>query len=143
MNGSDLPEGDLPGGEDALDGYLAALAGRCGRAGFEAVVTAARDTCAMLSEGHPALLAGPEGEGFGPALQREYLSLLAVLMTGRTDLEVIAVPAPGGRRGWAVVEPSVAGDPEAADAVRARLTAGEAERAYVSDLLYAIYGIDS
>ncbi|MCF3182035.1 hypothetical protein IPZ70_19090 [Streptomyces polychromogenes] len=62
------------------------------------MVAAVRDTCAMLSEGHPALLTGP-------VLQREHLALTAVLMIGRTDLEVITVPTAEGE-GWAVAEPA-------------------------------------
>ncbi|MFF4579971.1 hypothetical protein ACFY15_16480 [Streptomyces sp. NPDC001373] len=127
---------------DVLGVYLEALAARCGRTGFEAVVAAARDTCAMLAEGHPAVLAGPDGEAFGPALQREYLALLAVLMTGRCDLEVIAVPTAGGRPGWAVVEPGVAADPASAAEVRARVAAGEADRVYALGLLEALHDGD-
>ncbi|KIF02132.1 hypothetical protein PL81_31705 [Streptomyces sp. RSD-27] len=94
--------GDADG--DILDAYLAERAVRCERAVFEAVVAATRDTCAMLSEGRAAVLAGPEGSAFGPVLQREYLALPAVLMTGRTDWEVVTVPTAGGE-GWAVVDP--------------------------------------
>ncbi|MEW2374218.1 hypothetical protein AB0940_33425 [Streptomyces sp. NPDC006656] len=119
------PSGDADG--DVLDVYLAGLAHRCGPAAFESVVAAVRDTCGMLAEGHPAVLAGPDGSAFGPDLQREYLGLLAVLMTGRTDLEVIMVATAGGE-GWAVVEPEVAADPEAAGVVRARVAAAEADR---------------
>ncbi|MEW2416995.1 hypothetical protein AB0953_25145 [Streptomyces sp. NPDC046866] len=126
-------------GSDVLDTYLADLAGRCGPAVFEAVLAAVRGTCAMLSEGHPALLEGPDGTAFGPQLQREYLALLAVLMTGRTDLEVIGVPTAGGTAGWAVVEPDVAADPDAADAVRARVAAGEADRAEALDVLASAF----
>ncbi|MFH7595697.1 hypothetical protein WDV06_11425 [Streptomyces racemochromogenes] len=122
---------------DLLDGYLAALAARCGPAVFEAVVAAVRDTCAMLAEGHTAVLAGPEGSAFGPVLQREYLSLLAVLMTGRTDLEVITVPTAEGE-GWAVVEPDVAADPDTADAVRARVAAAEADRVRALGVLTSV-----
>ncbi|MFF4498791.1 hypothetical protein [Streptomyces sp. NPDC001546] len=122
-------------GGDFLDAYLAALADRCGPAAFEAVVAAVRDTCAMLADGHPAVLAGPDGAAFTPRLQREYLGLMAVLMTGRTDLEVIAVPAADGTEGWAVVEPKIAENPESADAVRARLLAAETDRVRAMEVL--------
>ncbi|MFH7598041.1 hypothetical protein WDV06_23510 [Streptomyces racemochromogenes] len=128
--------GDADG--DLLDVYLADLADRCGRAVFEAVVAAARDTCAMLSEGHAAVLAGPEGSAFGPDLQREYLALLAVLMTGRTDWEVITVPTADGE-GWAVVEAEIAADPDTTRAVRARITAAEADRTRAMDVLASAF----
>ncbi|MEU3317271.1 hypothetical protein ABZ743_31975 [Streptomyces sp. NPDC006662] len=124
-----------------MDVYLTTLAGRCGPAAFEAVIAAVRDTCAMLSEGHPAVLSGPEGTVFGPVLQREYLALMAVLMTGRTDLEVIAVPTDEGE-GWAVVEPDVAADPDSAYAVRARVTAAEADRVRALGVLASAFPPD-
>ncbi|MEV7728811.1 hypothetical protein AB0P15_29340 [Streptomyces sp. NPDC087917] len=120
---------------DVLDLHLRVVADRLGPAEFEAVVRAASDTCSMPAEGRPAMLAGPGGEGFGSALQREYLALLAVLMTGRTDLEVISVPVAGGARGWAVVEPDVAADPDAVDVIRARIVSREEERVRTVDLL--------
>ncbi|MEV7730154.1 hypothetical protein AB0P15_36400 [Streptomyces sp. NPDC087917] len=122
-----------------LDAHLRGLATRCGPAGFEAVIAAARDTCAMLAEGHPAVLAGPDGEAFDPSLQREYLALLGVLMTGRSDLRIIEVPTAGGVPGWAVVEPGIAADAKAVEEVRARLAAGEAERVQAAILLDTVY----
>ncbi|MEU3724926.1 hypothetical protein [Streptomyces sp. NPDC031705] len=124
---------------DVLDTYLQALASRCGRAEFEAVIAAVRDTCGMLSDGHPAVFAGPDGGSFPPNLQREYLALLAVLMTGRTDLKIIKVPSPDGQPGWAVVEPDIAEDPRAADAVRRRVAAAEADRIRAADTLTALF----
>ncbi|MFJ9344809.1 hypothetical protein ACIRP0_36845 [Streptomyces sp. NPDC101733] len=113
-----------------------------GAVGFEAVVSTVRDTCAMLADGHPAILAGPDGEAFGSVLQREYLALLAVLMTGRADLEIIAVPIPGGEQGWAVVEPDIAADPRAVDEILARILTGERERDDTLRLLHSWHDLD-
>ncbi|MFF7501115.1 hypothetical protein ACFZBM_16950 [Streptomyces lavendulae] len=64
------------------------------------LIRAVDATCALLADGHPAVLAGTEGEAFTPTLQREYPSLLA----GRTDHHIIVLPGPEGTPGWAAVE---------------------------------------
>ncbi|MEU9030672.1 hypothetical protein AB0D46_24745 [Streptomyces sp. NPDC048383] len=103
-------QGEAP---DLLDLYLREARIRLGPAGFEAVVRAAEATCVLLAGGQPATLAGPDDDGFGPRLQREYLALLAVLITGRTDHHVVPLATPGGTPGWAVVEDHLLKDPAA------------------------------
>ncbi|MBT2452136.1 hypothetical protein J7F03_34790 [Streptomyces sp. ISL-43] len=100
-------------GSDLLDVYLHEARERLGPADFEAVVRATDATCVLLAGGHPAILSGPDGGGFGPELQREYLGLLAVLITGRTDHHVVPLTAPDGTPGWAVVEGHLLHDPHA------------------------------
>lgn len=87
--------------------------------GFQAVIVAADATCMLLSGGHPAVLAGPDGEAdrFGSDLQREYLALLAVLITARCDHRVVRLPGEDGLPGWAVVEAHVAEEGAALDAL--------------------------
>ncbi|MGW0365873.1 hypothetical protein [Streptomyces sp. NPDC002990] len=107
------------GSRDLLDAYLEGLRARIGARRFVAVVRAADATCVLLADGHPAVLAGPDGEdgrddaGFDTDLQREYLTLLAVLITGRTDHRVVRLPGLDGLSGWAVVEAEAADDPAA------------------------------
>ncbi|RST09019.1 hypothetical protein EF910_02070 [Streptomyces sp. WAC07149] len=77
------------------------------------MVRAADATCALLADGLPTVLAGPPGEAFGSALQREYLALLAVLITGRTDHHVVRLPDPDGTCGWAILKDQAPKDPDA------------------------------
>ncbi|MFH8894690.1 hypothetical protein [Streptomyces sp. NPDC017949] len=98
---------------DLLDAYLRATLARLGPAGFEAVIRAADATCLLLADGQSAVLAGPDGAAFGSDLQREYLALLAVLITGRTDHLIVALPSADGASGWAVVEQHLTRDPKA------------------------------
>ncbi|MFI5761778.1 hypothetical protein ACIA8F_12635 [Streptomyces sp. NPDC051563] len=111
-------------GSDLLDDYLREALARLGRPGFEAVLRAADATCMLLAGGHAAVLEGPDGEGgFGPVLQREYLALLAVLITGRTGHHIIALPQSDGTAGWAVVEEHLLHYPKALEELRTRITA--------------------
>ncbi|MFD6878400.1 MULTISPECIES: hypothetical protein [unclassified Streptomyces] len=106
---------------DLLDDYLRAALARLGPANFEAVIRAADATCQLLANGQPAVLAGPDGAAFGPDLQREYLALLAVLITGRTDHPIVPLPSPDGTPGWAVIEHHLTQDPRALGDLCARI----------------------
>lgn len=95
-------------GVDVLGLYLEMARARLTPARFEAVVRAAQATCGLLAQGHEALVAAPEEEGFTVELQREYLGLLAVMITGSLDHRVVEVPGPAGGTGLAVVQPTAA-----------------------------------
>ncbi|MEU6895991.1 hypothetical protein ABZ934_30380 [Streptomyces sp. NPDC046557] len=88
---------------DVLAVYLRALRARMEGDHFALVVRAVQQTCARLADGYRALLEVPGEDGFAGDLQREYLSLLAVMITGSLDHRVVELPGPAGRRGWAVV----------------------------------------
>ncbi|MFF5705694.1 hypothetical protein ACFY7H_24905 [Streptomyces sp. NPDC012794] len=85
---------EVAGGADVLDLYLQMARARLSPARFEAVVRAVQDTCGLLAQGHQALVAMPGEEGFSPEMQREYLALLAVMITGSLDHRVVELPGP-------------------------------------------------
>ncbi|MFF5705482.1 GNAT family N-acetyltransferase [Streptomyces sp. NPDC012794] len=94
---------DEAGGADVLDLYLQMARARLSPARFEAVVRAVQDTCGLLVQGHQALVAMPGEEGFSPEMQREYLALLAVMITGSLDHRVVELPGPDDEPALAVV----------------------------------------
>ncbi|MFF5447085.1 hypothetical protein [Streptomyces sp. NPDC012888] len=99
-DGGTTAHGDPDG---ALELYLQLLNARLDPDRFTAVIRAAQDTCRLLADGHPALLSTP-GEALPDAvLHGEYLSLLAVMITGRLDHRVVQRPLPDGRMGFAVL----------------------------------------
>ncbi|MFF5706566.1 hypothetical protein ACFY7H_29370 [Streptomyces sp. NPDC012794] len=91
------------GGADVLDLYLEMARARLSPPRFEAVVRAVQETCGLLAQGHQALVVMPGDEGFSPDLQREYLALLAVMITGSLDHQVVELPGPDGVPALAVV----------------------------------------
>ncbi|MEU7062864.1 hypothetical protein ACIGQE_28160 [Streptomyces sp. NPDC053429] len=105
MSASHLGGRDDADGPDALGLYLEMARARLSAARFEAVVRAAQATCGLLAEGHEALVAAPGEEGFSPQMQREYLGLLAVMITGSLDHRVVDLPGPAGVTGLAVIQP--------------------------------------
>ncbi|MBT2470683.1 hypothetical protein J7E97_23135 [Streptomyces sp. ISL-66] len=89
---------------DVLGSYLEFLRTRLGGERFEALVRAVQTACALLAEEHQVLLEVP-GEGeLTPDLRGEYLSLMAVMITGHLDHHLVELETPGGGKGWAVVE---------------------------------------
>ncbi|MFD3870268.1 hypothetical protein [Streptomyces sp. NPDC058623] len=120
---------------DLLDDYLRAALARLGPAGFKAVIRAADATCLLLADGQPAVLAGPDGKAFDTLLQREYLALLAVLITGRTDHSIVPLPNPDGTPGWAVIEDHHTQDPQTLEDLCARIVATARDNAHAGAAL--------
>ncbi|WP_073907728.1 hypothetical protein [Streptomyces sp. CB00455] len=89
---------------DVLGSYLEVLRARLDAEEFEVLIRAVQTTCALLGDGHEAVLEVPGERELAPALQREYLSLMAVMITGHLDHRLIELAAPDGGRGWAVVD---------------------------------------
>ncbi|AXE24287.1 hypothetical protein C0216_13210 [Streptomyces globosus] len=101
---SDGPEGDV------LGSYLEDLRDRLGGARFEALIRAVQATCALLGDGPRPVLEVPGG-GLPPDLRREYVALLAVMITGRADHRLVELPSADGDTGWAVVDATAADAP--------------------------------
>ncbi|MFJ3883223.1 hypothetical protein ACIPW5_37985 [Streptomyces sp. NPDC090077] len=120
---------------DLLDTYLRDALDRLGPAAFETVIRAVDATCALLADGHPTILTGPDSEPFTPVLHREYLSLLTVLITGRTDHHMVALPNGDGTPGWAAVEPHLTHHPEALEDLCAQIITRAQEGARASEVL--------
>ncbi|MFD7624856.1 hypothetical protein ACFV7Q_02215 [Streptomyces sp. NPDC059851] len=95
------------GGPEAevLGSYLEGVRARLSGERFEVLIRAVQTTCALLGEGpHRAVFEVPGGGELAPDLQREYVSLLAVMITGRLDHHLVQLAAPQGDKGWAVIE---------------------------------------
>ncbi|MFD9376858.1 hypothetical protein ACFWBH_15175 [Streptomyces sp. NPDC059999] len=89
---------------DVLGSYLEVLRARLDGERFEALIAAVRTTCALLEDDRRTAWDVPAGRHLPPDLQREYLSLMAVMITGHLDHRLVELAAPDGARGWAVVD---------------------------------------
>ncbi|MFI6005962.1 hypothetical protein ACIA98_37195 [Streptomyces sp. NPDC051366] len=90
--------------DDVLGPYLEVLRARLNRERFEVLIRAVQTTCALLADGREAVLEVPGDTDLAPDLQREYLSLMAVMITGHLDHRLVELAAPDGGKGWAVVD---------------------------------------
>ncbi|MEV6582698.1 hypothetical protein AB0M92_31565 [Streptomyces sp. NPDC051582] len=89
---------------DVLGSYLEVLRARLTGERFEALIRAVQTTCALLADGREAVLEVPGDADLAPDLQCEYLSLMAVMITGHLDHRLVELAAPDGGKGWAVVD---------------------------------------
>ncbi|WP_407840730.1 hypothetical protein ACE1OC_37320 [Streptomyces sp. DSM 116496] len=103
--GAQADPGGSGGGQEAdvLGSHLEFLRTRLGGEQFEALVRAVQTTCTLLAKEQQVLLGGPEGE-LTPDLRGEYLSLMAVMITGHLDHHLVEFRTLDGGKGWAVVE---------------------------------------
>ncbi|MFF1409473.1 hypothetical protein ACFVX6_06695 [Streptomyces sp. NPDC058289] len=99
------PGGSGAGQEaDVLGSHLEFLRTRLGGEQFEALVRAVQTTCTLLAEEQQVLLGGPQEDELTPDLRGEYLSLMAVMITGHLDHHLVEFRTYDGGKGWAVVE---------------------------------------
>ncbi|MFD7096434.1 hypothetical protein [Streptomyces xanthophaeus] len=118
MNTHDARRDD--GNFDVLGVYLETLRAQMAPRRFRTLVAAVQMTCGLLSDG-PATPVTVSGDCFLPSdLRREYVSVLAVMITGRMDHSLVEVPVAGGPPGWAVLEAGAHHGPAALQAAGRR-----------------------
>ncbi|MFK0218421.1 hypothetical protein ACIQWN_09500 [Streptomyces vinaceus] len=122
---------------DVLGSYLEVLRARLTGERFEVLIRAVQTTCALLADGREAVLEVPGDADLAPDLQGEYLSLMAVMITGHLDHRLVELAAPDGGKGWAVVDNTRAGQ-EPAPAPAPLTPREEAEREWIAKELDGI-----
>ncbi|GGQ26999.1 hypothetical protein GCM10010266_57810 [Streptomyces griseomycini] len=125
------------GGIDNVSLYMEILRARMDPGQYDVLARAVRETAHLIAEGHQA---GPVGErsAFTPEMRREYATVLAILLTGRMDHQVVEMPGPDGRPGFAIVEASAAKDPARLRGIRESFHRWAGERQAVDEELDGI-----
>ncbi|MGA5120911.1 hypothetical protein [Streptomyces pseudogriseolus] len=102
--------GSHDGRIDNVSLYMETLKARMDPEQYDVLAKAVYETAHLIAEGHQA---GPVGDAsqFTDEVQREYATVLAILLTGRMDHQLVEMPGPDGSRGFAIVEAAVADDP--------------------------------
>ncbi|MFJ3172216.1 hypothetical protein ACIPJK_15705 [Streptomyces roseus] len=116
---------------DVLGSYLEVLRARLTGERFEVLIRAVQTTCALLADGREAVLEVPGDADLAPDLQCEYLSLMAVMITGHLDHRLVELAGPDGGKGWAVVD-NTSPRPEPAPAGATSSSCEAAERAWIA-----------
>ncbi|PWI05889.1 hypothetical protein DIZ27_36850 [Streptomyces sp. NWU339] len=95
---------------DSVSLYMETLKARMAPEQYDVLAQAVHETAHLIAEGHQA---GPVGDlsAFTPEVQREYATVLAILLTGRMDHRLVEMPGPDGSPGFAIVEASTADAP--------------------------------
>lgn len=112
---------------DNISLYMETLKARMDPEQYDVLAKAVHETARLIAEGHRA---GPVGElsAFTPEVQREYATVLVILLTGRMDHQLVEMPGPDGSPGFAIVEASAADDPVRLQEIREGLHRWAAER---------------
>jgi hypothetical protein len=99
--------GPADSGIDNVSLYMETLKARMDPEQYDVLAKAVHETAHLIAEGHQA---GPVGDAsqFTEEVQREYATVLAILLTGRMDHRLVEMPGPVGSPGFAIVEASAA-----------------------------------
>ncbi|MFD5474448.1 hypothetical protein [Streptomyces sp. NPDC127105] len=122
---------------DNVSLYMETLKARMDPDQYDVLAKAVHETAHLIAEGHQA---GPVGDlsEFTPEVQREYATVLAILLTGRMDHRLVEMPGPDGSPGFAIVEASAADDPVRLQEVRENHHRWATERQAVNNELDGI-----
>lgn len=118
----DTPEPGHNGAEKAHM-YLETLRARMDPRQFHALSDALRNITDLLTGKPPNN--DPDRKtahsALTPEVQREVLTIMAIVTTGRMDHHLVELPGPDGKPMWAAVEPETARDPEEMRKIHTRM----------------------
>ncbi|MET8412920.1 hypothetical protein ABZV34_33430 [Streptomyces sp. NPDC005195] len=106
---------------------------------YKALAQTLHETIHLLMQGREGII-GSEGDTpFTPELNREFATVLNILLTGKMDQQIVDVPASDGRStGLVFMDPEEADDPDKVQEVRDFLDKWSAERQAVDNELDGI-----
>ncbi|MFF1845665.1 hypothetical protein ACFVW9_28770 [Streptomyces sp. NPDC058217] len=81
-------------------------------AGNETLHQAVHEMVHLIADGREGFLETGDRENFTDTIQKESLTVMAIVTTGRMDHQVVDMPGPDGSPGYAVVTQELANDPE-------------------------------
>ncbi|MHC3456105.1 hypothetical protein [Streptomyces prasinus] len=122
---------------DHVSLYMETLKARMAPEQYDVLAQVVHETAHLIAEGHQA---GPVGglSAFTPEVQREYATVLAILLTGRMDHRLVEMPGPDGSPGFAIVEASATDAPVRLQEIRKDLHRWAAKRQAVDNELDGI-----
>jgi hypothetical protein len=126
--------------------YLESVKARMPAEEFETLHQAVHEMVHLLTDGREGILETVDRENFTDNIQKEFLTVMAIVMTGRMDHQVVDMPGRDGSPGYAVVTQELANDPEELAKVREKLHDWATEREAIDTELDGIArasGIDT
>ncbi|MEU1535929.1 hypothetical protein [Streptomyces fagopyri] len=121
------PGEDGPGVKAAL--YMETLQARMDPDQYEALAHALQEAIEFLMQGREGIIGSEDGTPFTPELNREFATVLNILLTGKMDQQLVDVPSSDGRStGLIFMDPEEADDLTKVQEVRDFLDKWSAER---------------
>ncbi|MDX3771744.1 MULTISPECIES: hypothetical protein [unclassified Streptomyces] len=126
--------------------YLESVKARMPPEQFETLHQAVHEMIHLIADSHEGFLEAGDRENFTDDVQKEFLTVMAIVTTGRMDHQVVDMPGPDGSPGYAVVTTELANDPKALAELRDKLHHHATERKAINAALDGIArasGIDT
>ncbi|MEU3550614.1 MULTISPECIES: hypothetical protein [Streptomyces] len=121
-----VPAGDDRAAKVAL--YMETLQARMDPAQYEALAQTVHETFRLLLEGREGIISGKDSHSFTPEMNREFATVVSMMLTGKMDQQVIEVPGTNGNYGFILMDPEEADDPARVQEVRDFIDQWTAER---------------
>ncbi|WP_327425375.1 hypothetical protein OG963_00370 [Streptomyces sp. NBC_01707] len=118
--------------------YLESVKARMPAEEFETLHQAVREMARLLADGREGFWEAGNRENFTDTIQKEFLTVMAIVTTGRMDHQVVDMPGPDGSPGYAVVTPELANDPDELAKLREKITNWATERETINTELDGI-----
>ncbi|MER6442949.1 hypothetical protein ABT275_42625 [Streptomyces sp. NPDC001185] len=133
MNDEDAVPGEGDGRAAKAALYMETLQARMDPDQYQALAHAVNEVIQFLVQGREGTI-GSEGDApFTPELNREFATVVNILLTGKMDQQIVDVPSSDGRStGLIFMDPEEAEDPAKVQEVRDFLDKWSAEREAVN-----------
>ncbi|MET8538908.1 hypothetical protein ABZV67_46655 [Streptomyces sp. NPDC005065] len=126
--------------------YLESVKARMPPEQFETLRQAVHEMAHLIADGHEGFLEAGDRKDFTDDVQKELLTVMAIVTTGRMDHQVVDMPGPDGSPGYAVVTPELANAPKRLAELRDKIHHHTTEREAIDTELDGIArasGIDT
>lgn len=78
---------------------------------YRALAQALHEAFHLLAEGREGTIGSEDDSPFTPEMNREFTTVLTILLTGKMDQQVVEVPGSDGHSGFLLMDPEEADDP--------------------------------
>lgn len=91
--------------------YMETLQARMDPDQYRALAQALHEAFHLLAEGREGTIGSEDDSPFTPEMNREFTTVLTILLTGKMDQQVVEVPGSDGHSGFLLMDPEEADDP--------------------------------
>ncbi|MER5363418.1 hypothetical protein [Streptomyces sp. NPDC002785] len=134
-------EGAAPG-EDSRAAkvalYMETLQARMDPDQYGALARALHEAFHLLAQGREGTIDSEDDSTFTLEMNREFATVLTMLLTGKMDQQIVEVPGSDGHSGFVLMDPEEADDPAKVQEVRDFIDQWSTERESVSNELDGI-----
>ncbi|MFD9807603.1 hypothetical protein ACFWZZ_10905 [[Kitasatospora] papulosa] len=98
--------------------YMETLQARMDPDQYGALARALHEAFHLLADGREGTIGSEDDSAFTPEMNREFATVLTILLTGKMDQQIVEVPGSDGHSGFVLMDPEEADDPAKVQEVR-------------------------